>query len=274
MKDPVPAVAEAEAYGEISAIFADIRAVYRVSVVNLIWRHLATIPGALAWTWSTVRPLYVDGRVARAAEFLRAEMALPPCPVIPPFVFAAAGLGGVEMTGIRAVLAAYDRTNPMALVALSVARAQLDGPWHGDAAAGDAPKDIGAELELPRLLSLDEMEPHTASLVLALNRIGSQRADSILASMYRNLAHWPGYLSLAWTLLAPLDEGDALISTIETVRARATELARQLALPETATPMTLALEHHPVVAAALDRFTSDAIGRMVVICAVLRRATG
>ena len=31
------------------------------SVVNLIWRNLATMPGALQWTWSTVRPLYLGG---------------------------------------------------------------------------------------------------------------------------------------------------------------------------------------------------------------------
>ena len=44
MSDPVAAVTEAEASGETAEIFADIRAVYGVSVVNLIWRHLATFP--------------------------------------------------------------------------------------------------------------------------------------------------------------------------------------------------------------------------------------
>ncbi len=35
MSDPVPAVTEAEATGETAATYADIRQVYRVSVVNL-----------------------------------------------------------------------------------------------------------------------------------------------------------------------------------------------------------------------------------------------
>ncbi len=51
MSDPVPAVTEAEATGETATIYADIRQVYRVSVVNLVWRHLATFPGALPWAW-------------------------------------------------------------------------------------------------------------------------------------------------------------------------------------------------------------------------------
>jgi hypothetical protein len=47
MSDPVPAVVEATATGEAAAIFADIRATYRIGVVNLIWRHLASFEGAL-----------------------------------------------------------------------------------------------------------------------------------------------------------------------------------------------------------------------------------
>ena len=53
MSDPFPAVAESAATGQTAEIFADIRATVGVRVVNLVWRHLATIDGALAWTWST-----------------------------------------------------------------------------------------------------------------------------------------------------------------------------------------------------------------------------
>ena len=55
MAERVPSVLEAEAKGEIADIYADIRKVLGTSVVNLIWRNLATMPGALEWTWSTVR---------------------------------------------------------------------------------------------------------------------------------------------------------------------------------------------------------------------------
>ena len=39
MSDPIPAISESEATGLIAEIYADIRRVYRVGVVNLIWRR-------------------------------------------------------------------------------------------------------------------------------------------------------------------------------------------------------------------------------------------
>ena len=46
MNDPFPAVVEASATGETADLFADIRATVGVRVVNLVWRHLATLDGA------------------------------------------------------------------------------------------------------------------------------------------------------------------------------------------------------------------------------------
>src|ERR1700679_1804955 len=83
MTDPVPAVTEAAATGETAAIFADIRQVLGGDVVNLIWRHLATMEGALPWAWSALRPLYVDGSVIHEATALHKALALPPMPSIP-----------------------------------------------------------------------------------------------------------------------------------------------------------------------------------------------
>src|SRR5260370_16469466 len=87
MSDPVPAITEAAATGEIAAIFADIRLVLGVDVVNLIWRHLATIPGALPWSWQTLRPLYADGTIAEEAAALHGDLALPRLPPFPATTF-------------------------------------------------------------------------------------------------------------------------------------------------------------------------------------------
>ena len=73
VSDPVPAITEAAATGETAAIFADIRQVLGVDVVNLIWRHLATIDGALPWAWGTLRPLYADGSVISEATALHKD---------------------------------------------------------------------------------------------------------------------------------------------------------------------------------------------------------
>ena len=79
MSDPVPAITEAAATGEVAKIFGDIRRVLAVDVVNLIWRHLATLDGALPWAWTTLRPLYVDGTIAAEARALHADIDLHRC---------------------------------------------------------------------------------------------------------------------------------------------------------------------------------------------------
>ena len=118
MSDPVPAITEAAATGETAAIFADIRQVLGVDVVNLVWRHLATMDGALPWAWQALRPLYVDGSVAGQATALRRNLALPPMPPIQAELFTALGLRPEDIAAIRGVLLAYDHTNVIALTAL------------------------------------------------------------------------------------------------------------------------------------------------------------
>jgi len=270
MSDPVPAITEAEATGATAAIFADIRAVYGVSVVNLVWRHLATMPGALPHVWAALRPLYADGTVAREADALRAALAVPAAPVVPRCVLAAAGLDDAARAGIARVMAAYDRTNAMALIALSAARARLAGqggaPWQPGAAAPAAAEG----LTLPPLLDLAAMAPATAELVRALNRMGADRPEPVLASMWRNLAHWPGFLALAWPVLAPLDADRHLARAVAGGLALAGE--RAAALPRVAEVPPLDPALVPRVDAALALFTGDAIARMLVITRVLRGA--
>jgi hypothetical protein len=278
VSDPVAAVTEAEATGEIAALFADIRAVYRVGVVNLIWRHLATIEGALPWAWHSLRPLYVAGDVEREAAALRAGLSLPDVPPIPSPVFAALGLDAAAVSGIRAVLAAYDRTNAMALVALTALQASLSdnaasattpaAPPAAALPANAASNAATEDIPLPRLLSLDDMAPATADLVARLNRFGANRPSPILASMYRHLAHWPPYLALSWSTLAPLDADGRLGRAIEAATALAGARAAQMVLPP-AVPLASGIRIQ--VAAALEPFTGEVIAKMVVICALMRR---
>jgi hypothetical protein len=273
MSDPVPAVTEAAAAGEIAAIFADIRHVLGVDVVNLVWRHLATIDGALPWAWGTLRPLYVDGSVLGEATALHNELDLPPMPSIPAEEFAGLGLRTDDLAAIRRVLAAYDHTNGMALMALTALRARLDGWTPSDAGVAE-PRSVAAApgIGLPKLLNLTDMEADTAALVTVLNGLGTRRPAAVLASMYRHLAYWPSYLSFAWLLLAPLDADGRLASAIQQAQHAASVRAHRLvvrldhsASPPPATAMK--------ISAAIEPFVGDVIVKMLVICALLRRVT-
>lgn len=273
MSDPVPAITEAAATGEIAAIYADIRAVLGVEVVNLIWRHLATIPGALPWAWGALRPLYADGTVGAEASALHGDLELPALPPMTVAVTASAGLNDADLGAIRNVLSAYDRTNAMALVALSALLVSLSGdaPTAGNAGKAHGAAAPNAAIPLPKLLTLDEMAPTTATLVRTLNGLGTRRPDAILASMYRHLAHWPTYLALAWALAAPLDADGRLEAAIADAvakgRARAEGLAGRIAGPRPDAETAAAIR------TAIEPFAGDVIAKMVVICAILRAAT-
>lgn len=122
VSDPLPAVVEADATGEIATLFKDIRDILGIGAVNLVWRHLATIPGALPWAWRAVRPRYADGSLAASAAAFDRGLALPTIPALPGTALSACGLGTADLAAIKGVLAAYARTNPQALLALSALR--------------------------------------------------------------------------------------------------------------------------------------------------------
>jgi hypothetical protein len=142
MSDPVPAVAETAATGAIAEIFADIRQVLRVEVVNLIWRHLATLPDALPWTWRVVRPFYANGTIAAEAAALRSRLALPHLPPFPPALLAAVGSLDLAITTALATarsqaagLAARFDAPPLDPTAGAAIRAAIE-PFAGEVIPG------------------------------------------------------------------------------------------------------------------------------------------
>lgn len=275
--DPVPAVREADARGETAEIFDDLRRTLGVPVVNLVWRHFATIPGALPFAWHTVKPAYVSGSVASEADALRAGLPLPATVRMPRFLLDSVGIGDEQRAGILGVLNAYHRSNAMNFVALSALLEHLDGRTPrsvgsaeaGPASASDA--SPGPE-RLPHLLTLAEMTPATRDLVLACNALGERDEGRILASMYRHLAHWPAFLALSWTVVAPLDADGRLRGAIEQGiaegRRRGRRLVPELALPDRR-PTDAARDQ---LRAAAETFVMHPIGKMVTICALLRHA--
>ena len=192
-------------------------------------------------------------------------------------VLSSAGLQDEDIAGIRTALAAYDRTNAMALLAFLAVQFRLERVLRpGEvvvSAAIPVPAEPERELSLPPMLALSDMSPSTAEVVLAINRLGAIHREPILASMYRHLAHWPAYLALVWTVLAPLKLDRRLDRAIEDAipqaRARAWPLVAQL---PTSLPAIRAATARGV-SRSIDRFTGDVIAKMVVICSMLRQIT-
>ncbi len=271
--DPVPSIPEAEATGEIAILYADIRETLGVPLVNLIWRNLATIPGALDWAWTTLKPLYKDGSIQAEARALRTGLSMPDVLALTPAALSDAGLSGADLTMIETILDSYERSNPLNLVAIGALLVLLQGK------SNDAPRMTPAEQvaeppvsgELPPLLSLDEVAPETAALALAVNALGARGRTHIMVSMPRHLAHWPGYLRLYRSILAPLDDDGRLAVSIDAViadgRSRGAMLASRLG------PVSeLQVGARAATVTTLEDFYENAIARMIPVVGLLKKA--
>ena len=185
--ESVPTVLEAAATGEIADIYSDIRKTLGTSVVNLVWRNLATMPGALRWAWSMVRPLYLGPALAHA-EAVRRALALPKVPELSADALAATGIGRTSLIKIREILDSYHHTNALALVVLSALLERYDSKPAGVV----QPFEIVPSpppTELPTLPSMAMLQPEVRRLVQQLNEFGEDTEPSLIASMYRHLAH-------------------------------------------------------------------------------------
>lgn len=259
MNDPFPSVAESSATGETAHLFADIRGTIGVRVVNLVWRHLATLDGALPWAWHAVKPLYLSGLPDEAARRFRETMALPKL----------ATLTGDQPATVDAVLASYDHSNTINLFALGALAAWLRGEATKGVVPAAGPRLSAPDVTLPHLASEADVSAETWALVLRLNRFGDAR-QLILASMYRHLAHAPAFLGELETRLKAVQADGSLDRAIDANRAAAHAAARNLA-------GAIAAER-PVAADQIETgvsaFVDHAIGKMVTICRSIRIARG
>jgi len=266
--DSVPSVTETAACGEIAEIYADIRATLGTSVVNLIWRNLATMPDALRWTWSTVRPLYVDA-AAPHAEAVRHTLSLPDLPQLSVDTLTAAGIDRTALTAIRSTLDSYYHTNALALVVLSALLERYAPSAGAPARASDAVA-AADPTELPALPSMAALAPDVQRLIAELNQFGEDTAPLLIASMYRHLAYWPPYLAIVRTMLAPLQADGQLDGLTRSARALGRAHGRALVSRLAPNDPPACLE---AALAACKLFVEHPIARMTGICAIIRRAT-
>ncbi len=272
--DPIPAIREEDATGEVAAIFADLRATLGVPFVNLIWRHVATIPGGLAWTWGLLRPLYLSPDLAPATDDLREGLHLRDLPVLEDFVCDSAGIDASARAMITALIRDYNRANSVNFLALQVACSVLRGEGRPAVPRVLAPQgarpQIASPAGMPRLLGLDELSPPLLALVRDLDGFGRLGSSGAIASLYRHLAHWPAFLALARTALLAHHQAGSLRSAHERIIAVGRDVASIRLFPLLqGEAVHLGGADKERVRSALDEFTRLMIGRMIVMGAAL-----
>ena len=167
--DPVTAIDETSASGRTAAIFADIREAMGIPLVTSIWRGLAGMGDSLSQVWDLTKPIYASGlpEHALARVVARADLPLPESLV--PAQLACVGVGVRDVEDIRVILAAYNRSNGMNLVALA---ALVTPPAQGNAAKA-LPSSKPAWPQLRPLLPREAIDADTWTMIRHVNAFGA-----------------------------------------------------------------------------------------------------
>ena len=203
--DPVTAIDETTATGQ-TEIFADIRRTMEIPLVTSIWRGLAGMGDSLGKVWALAKPVYASGLPAPALARIVANVGLPHPEPLVPAQLACVGVGNRDLDDIRAILAAYNRSNGLNLVAL----AALITPPASEEAAPAPSSAVSTWPPLRPLPARDQIGDDTWEMIRHVNRFGAPGIEAGVATLWRHLAHWPGLLALVHSAYAPFQAQGAI----------------------------------------------------------------
>lgn len=250
---------------EIAAIYADIRAVSGLSMVNLIWRHFAALPDVIAWAWKGVRPLVASKELVDARQRLIDAIELPTLPALSAETWRAAGVDGAELTAFRAMMADYVRGNSTNIIVLTALRLRLEGLDHASPVFSTAPPPVAMK-QSPPLPRIDTLDPNLAGAIRALAQRHEGAQGGIIPSLYLELVRWPALIATFPHWLEALYEPSAM-RTARASTCRAAEREALALLPALdSTPPNVA-EMRP----ALEHFTRLIIPDLTPVCVAVQR---
>lgn len=272
----LPEIKEQEAEGEVAALYDDIRAVIGVPMVNLIFRHMATIPGCLQWTWATTRPLYLNGTIPTAAAALTSKAMPGKTTDLAPAI-ETARLKPTDVKNIERVLDAYGRANPMNLIGLQIIDLALDGAAQKPGLEPTKPlhvEDLSRPSGLTPLLPMADPTTAPPQTRNALQRLAFQihRADTgVVPSLYRHFSDWPDFLVALEAVLDSVLEGTSFEDAVRDMQNNgektASKLYWTLPLPDMTPPDS---QTRSALKKLIGQFPTN-ICRMTVLATLLAR---
>jgi hypothetical protein len=272
---PWAEVGETDAPGEIAEIYADIRAMSGMPAINLIYRNMAAIPGALVHVWRFLRPLFASGIAHEFDREIRHQVTLPTFSSFSPSALAAARLTEADRYEITDILNFYATANAMNLLALSVLLKAFNNEHRPSESllrnfASRAPERLNP---IRPILPIDALSADVRATIADLNPLGEGPvSDPIAPSLFRHLAYWPSFLGLIADHLRPADADGSLAGEASALRAhagrRATSLSGALPPDQLAKLDGSARRQSKMLA---QQFANLTIPRLLVICLLLRR---
>ena len=263
----LPERPEADATGETARIYGEIRRLGGVPMVALIFRHFATLPGALDWAWAAVGPAWRTGRLQEAAWSIARAAPLAPLAPFTAAELAGAGIDDAARREIQWVIEAYDRANPENLLTVlcllrlaagrTAVRAMQASAWTPPAVPGPlAP--MGNPASQP---------PPVDALLARVAEPGTNGGHRVVQSLYRHFLHRPAFLELVVERMVPRREDGSVDAAAADIRDRMGREADAIVECLSAPPSP-----HPGLALAATRFGGGVIPRMIVVGRLLRGA--
>jgi hypothetical protein len=268
----LPEIRQEDASAAVAHIYSDIKRASGTPLVNLIYRHLATIPGGLEWVWGCIRMNWgYDGLLRAAAAMPTANVTI----TLPTSLWHVVGLSDSDLTGIRALVAQYNLTNAANILGVTALAHVARNP--GCCSNGvmldwmevpDGPP-ITAISSVPKL---DVLAPDTRSLVYFVNRLGEEGQPTMVASLFRQLALWPSSLAVTAALLTPLAQsGELTRLRQETIRAAERIAGELISSPGVGFPPPPQAAREAMLR-ALDLFRTTLIAKMLPVGQILSQA--
>ncbi len=158
-------------------------------MVNLIYRHIATIPNGLDWAWGALRSHIVSGELEPLVDALLRDTAVVPWPGTSPVARLTAARGAE----IAKVVDWYNRSNAINLITLlalknaAVAVSQDDVPL--------VPAGTALTETLPAPLPLASIDAALRERIQETAQRQGLFGTGITPTMYLHLAHWPDVLA-------------------------------------------------------------------------------
>ena len=269
---PLAEIPEREARGEIRDIYSDLKR--HVGLVALIYRHLATIPGALDWAWRVLRPAYESGAMDARARRVRSAVDVGPARGWAAFGASVRDdFAPDDVAGIGRVLDAYNLANPCNIVGvLALGRVlgaeRLATKRAGGADDDPAPNSAAPPQDLPPVVAIGDLGPDLKAAIAGLASRGVTDTDTIVPTLYRHLANWPRYMADAAQTLHPMFESGDIEAMARVVYSRADVEAEALYAGLADLP-DLRDNARAAVMSALDMFVRR-IPEMTVVGVLLR----
>ena len=267
MSPLLPELREAEATGEKAAIYAQMKRLGAVPMVALIFRHIATLPGGLEWTWNAVGPAWRSGQLQEAAWRIARETRLTPLAAMPRAALSALGVDDAALAEIRVVLEAYNRANPenmlsvLCLLRLAAGRASSSPEDRG---AGWSPPPVPGPLVA--MGDVTRMPREVAELLDLVAAPGEPGAPRVIQSLYRHFMHRPAFLALAVTLLRQRFDDGSIDPGAASMRTAMNAAADGISTGLSAPPAPAGIR------TVCERFGGAVIPQMIVVGALLERA--